>query len=51
MKQTAVLSVLAAVAATPAFATTVPVPEPSMIGLAAAGAVGVIVAYRLRKGK
>ena len=44
-------AVIALSISTPAFATVTPVPEPSLLGLFAAGVAGTVIAYRLRKRK
>lgn len=51
MIKTSLLALVSALAVTPAFAAVVQVPEPSMLGLAAAGVAGVVIAYRIRKNK
>jgi len=48
MKKILIASTAFAAAATPALATTVAVPEPSMLGIVAAGIVGIVVAFRIK---
>lgn len=51
MKTLAIALSLSLTTAMPAFAGTVAIPEPSMIGLFAGGAVAIVIAYRLRNRK
>jgi len=51
MKRTITLAIIGAGAATPALATTIAVPEPSMLGVVAAGIVGIVVAFRIKARK
>ena len=51
MRKTLIASVAFIAATGPAMASTVAVPEPSVLGVMAAGIVGLVVAFRLKNRK